>query len=114
MSSFAAGSLVSAGEGRLHSKSTEATIFAINRPRPGLACGVHRPRTQLAILAREAIMPALTLDEQLIFDVAVALKKVKISGFRKGVVAEGRFEVAKTIVEHLRANRWEFSKSRLQ
>jgi hypothetical protein len=26
-------------------------------------------------------MPALTLDEQLIFDVAVALKKVKIPGF---------------------------------
>ena len=26
---------------------------------------------------REALMPALTLDEQLIFDVAVALKKVK-------------------------------------
>jgi len=27
-------------------------------------------------------MPALTFDEQLIFDVAVALKKVKIPGFR--------------------------------
>jgi hypothetical protein len=33
-------------------------------------------------------MPALTLDEQLIFDVAVALKKVKIPGFRKGMVEE--------------------------
>ena len=59
-------------------------------------------------------MPALTLDEQLIFDVAVALKRVKIPRFRKGVVEEGRFEIAKTIVEHLKANRWEFSKSRLQ
>jgi hypothetical protein len=59
-------------------------------------------------------MPALTLDEQLIFDVAVALKRVKIRGFRKGVVEEGRFEIAKTIVEHLKANRWEFSKGRLQ
>ena len=35
-------------------------------------------------------MSTLTLDEQLIFDVAVALKKVKIPGFRKGVVEEGR------------------------
>ena len=59
-------------------------------------------------------MPALTLDEQLIFDVAVALKKVKIPGFRKGVVEEGRFEIAKTIVEHLKTNRWDFAKSRLQ
>jgi hypothetical protein len=29
-------------------------------------------------------MSALTLDEQLIFDVAVALKKVKIAGFPQG------------------------------
>jgi hypothetical protein len=60
----------------------------------------------------EAIMTALTLDEQLIFDVAVALKKVKIPGFRKGVVEEGRFEIAKTIVEYLKSNRWAFSKMR--
>jgi hypothetical protein len=50
-------------------------------------------------------MPALTLDEQLIFDVAVALKKVKIPGFRREVVEEGRFEIAKTIV-YLKVNRW--------
>ncbi len=50
-------------------------------------------------------MPTLTLDEQLIFDVAVALRRVKIPGFRKGVVEEGRFEIAKTIVEQLKANR---------
>jgi hypothetical protein len=56
-------------------------------------------------------MSTLTLDEQLIFDVAVALKKVKIPGFRKGVVEEGRFEIAKTIVEYLRSNRWVFSTS---
>jgi hypothetical protein len=65
-------------------------------------------------LGEAIIMPALTLDEQLIFDVAVALKKVKIPGFRKGVVEEGRFEIAKTIVEHLKASRWEFSKIPLQ
>ena len=59
-------------------------------------------------------MTALTLDEQLIFDVAVALRKVKIPGFRKGVVEEGRFEIAKTIVEYLKSNRWEFSKAPLQ
>jgi hypothetical protein len=69
---------------------------------------------KLGVCAKEAIMPALTLDEQLIFDVAVALKKVKIPGFRKGVVEEGRFEIAKTIVEHLKVNRWEFSKNLLQ
>jgi hypothetical protein len=63
------------------------------------------------VCAKEAIMPALTLDEQLIFDVAVALKRVKIPGFRKGVVDEGRFEIAKTIVEHLKANRWDFQKA---
>jgi hypothetical protein len=59
-------------------------------------------------------MPALTLDEQLIFDVAVALKEVKIPGFRTGVVEEGRFEIAKAIVEYLKGNRWEFSKTPLQ
>ena len=58
-------------------------------------------------------MSTLTLDEQLI-DVAVALKKVKIPAFRKGVVEEGRFEIVKTIVEYLKDNRWEFSKTPLQ
>jgi hypothetical protein len=68
----------------------------------------------VAAFTREAIMTALTLDEQLIFDIAVALKKVKIPGFWKGVVEEGRFEIAKTIVEYLKSNRWEFSKAPLQ
>src|SRR5262245_21858541 len=78
-------------------------------PRANISCD------KLGVCAKEeAIMPALTLDEQLIFDVAVALKKVKIPGFRKGVVEEGRFEIAKTIVEYLKSNRWEFSKAPLQ
>ena len=59
-------------------------------------------------------MSALTVDEQLIVDVAVALKKVKIPGFRKGVVEEGRFEIARTIVDYLKGIRWEFSKTPLQ
>jgi hypothetical protein len=65
-------------------------------------------------LTGEAIMSALTLDEQLIFDVAVALKKVKIPGFRKGVVEEGRFEIAKTIVDYLKDNAGCFQKTPLQ
>jgi hypothetical protein len=80
---------------------------APNTPQPGAS-------VITCLCAREVIMPTLTLDEQLIFDVAVALKQVKIPGFRRGVVEEGRFEIAKTIVEQLKANRWEFSKSRLQ
>ena len=40
-------------------------------------------------------MPALTPDEQLTFDVAVALKKVKMPGSRKAVIEEGRFEIAR-------------------
>ena len=62
----------------------------------------------------EAVTPALTLGEQLIFDVAVALKKVKIPGFRKGVVEEGRFEIAKTIVDYLKDNAGCFQKTPLQ
>ena len=58
-------------------------------------------------------MPALT-SEQLTFDVAVALKKVQIPGFRKLVIEEGRFQIAKTIVEHLKLCRWEFSKQSVQ
>jgi hypothetical protein len=72
-----------------------------------------RPMVVVA-LTGEAIMSALTLDEQLIFDVAVALKKVKIPGFRKGVVEEGRFEIAKTIVDYLKDNAGCFQKTPLQ
>jgi hypothetical protein len=73
-----------------------------------------RPRFKFAAADFLPRNNALTLDEQLIFDVAVALKKVKIPGFRKGVVEEGRFEIAKTIVDYLKSNRWEFSKIPLQ
>ena len=59
-------------------------------------------------------MSALTVDEQIAFDIGVALKKVKVPGFRKALMEEGRFEVAKTIVEHLKLCRWEFSKQPLQ
>ena len=63
---------------------------------------------------RGANMSALTVDEQIAFDIAVALKKVKVPGFRKALMEEGRFEVAKAIVEHLKLCRWEFSKQPLQ
>jgi len=47
-------------------------------------------------------MPALTVDEQIAVDITVALKKVNISHFWKALMEEGRFEIAKTIVEHLK------------
>jgi hypothetical protein len=50
----------------------------------------------------------------MLFTRAPSAKKVKIPGFRKGVVEEGRFEIAKTIVECLKSNRWVFSKTPLQ
>ena len=59
-------------------------------------------------------MAALTVEEQIAFDIAVALKKVKVPGFRKALMEEGRFEIAKTIVEHLKLCRWELSKRPLQ
>jgi hypothetical protein len=55
-------------------------------------------------------MPALTPDEELIFDVAVALRKVKILGFQKAVIEEGRFEIAKRIIEHSKLCHWESAK----
>lgn len=59
-------------------------------------------------------MSALTVDEQLAFDIAVALKKLKVPGFRKALMEEGRFEIGKAIVEHLKLCRWEFTKQPLQ
>ena len=38
-----------------------------------------------------------TPEEQLAVDIAFALKKVKIPGFRKALVEEGRFRIAQTI-----------------
>jgi hypothetical protein len=58
----------------------------------------------------EATMAAWTLKEQLAFDIAFALKKVAIPGFRKALKEEDRFAIATTIVEHLKLCRWEFSK----
>jgi hypothetical protein len=63
-----------------------------------------------ALLAREAIMADWTPEEQLAVDIAFALKKVKIPGFRKALAEEGRSRIAQTIVEHLKLCRWEFSK----
>jgi hypothetical protein len=55
-------------------------------------------------------MAAWTTDEQLTFDLAFALKKVTIPGFRKALTEENRIAIAKTMVEHLKLCRWEFSK----
>ena len=51
-----------------------------------------------------------THEEQLAFDIAFALKKVTIPGFRKALKEEDRFAIAGTIAEHLKLCRWEFSK----
>jgi hypothetical protein len=51
-----------------------------------------------------------TPDEHLTFDIAFALKKVTIPGFRKALTEEHRIAIAQTIVEHLNLCRWEFSK----
>ena len=55
-------------------------------------------------------MPAWTTEEQLTFDLAFALKKVTVPGFRKALSEQDRFSIAKAIVEHLKLCRWEFSK----
>jgi hypothetical protein len=55
-------------------------------------------------------MATWTLEEHLMFDIAFALKKVTISGFRKALKEEDRIAIAKTILDHLKLARWEFSK----
>jgi hypothetical protein len=57
-------------------------------------------------------MPTWTPDEQLTFDIAFALKKVTIPGFRKALSEEDRFSIAKTVLEHLKLCRWEFQNLR--
>ena len=42
------------------------------------------------------------------FDIAFALKKVTIPGFRKTLKEEDRFAIAGTILEQLKLCRWEF------
>ena len=56
-------------------------------------------------------MSAWTPDEHLKFDIAFALKKVTIPGFRKALKEEDRIAIAATILEHLKLCRWEFSKT---
>jgi hypothetical protein len=51
-----------------------------------------------------------TRDEHLTFDIAFALKKVTILGFRKALKEEDRFAIAQTVLEHLKLCRWDFSK----
>ena len=55
-------------------------------------------------------MAAWTRDEHLTFDIAFALKKVTIPGFRKALKEEDRIAIAATILEHLKLCRWECSK----
>ena len=55
-------------------------------------------------------MAAWTRDEHLKFDIAFALKKVTIPGFRKALKEEDRMALAQAILEHLKLCRWEFSK----
>ena len=57
-------------------------------------------------------MAAWARDEHLTFDIAFALKKMTISGFRKALKEEDRIAIAATILEHLKLCRWEFSKPR--
>jgi hypothetical protein len=51
-----------------------------------------------------------TRDERLTFDIAFALRKVTIPGFRKELKEEDRIAIAQTTLEHLKLCRWEFSK----
>jgi hypothetical protein len=51
-----------------------------------------------------------TPQEHLTFDIAFALKKVTIPGFRKALTEEHRIAIAKTILEHLKLCQWEFAK----
>jgi len=55
-------------------------------------------------------MTEWTAAELLRFDIAFALKKVTIPGFRKALTEEQRMAIAGTILEHLKLCRWEFSK----
>jgi hypothetical protein len=51
-----------------------------------------------------------TPDDHLRFDIAFALKKVTILGFRKAITEDDRRAIAQVLVEHLKLCRWEFSK----
>jgi hypothetical protein len=62
------------------------------------------------IRLKEASLVVWTRDERLTFDIAFALKKVTIPGFRKELKEEDRIAIAQTILEHLKLCDWEFSK----
>ena len=53
-------------------------------------------------------MPNWTPDEQLTFDIAFAFKNDP--RLPEGAIEEDRFSIAKTVIEHLKLCRWEFSK----
>ena len=55
-------------------------------------------------------MVVWTRDERLTFDIAFALRKVTIPGFRKELKEEDRIAIAQTILEHLKLCDSEFSK----
>ena len=55
-------------------------------------------------------MVVWTRDERLTFDIAFALKRVTIPGFRKELKDEDRIAIAQAILEHLKLCRWEFSR----
>ena len=49
-------------------------------------------------------------EDHLHFDLAFALTKLPITGFRRRLTEEDRKAIAKAVVEHLKLRRWEFSK----
>jgi hypothetical protein len=55
-------------------------------------------------------MAEWTAEERLYFDIAHALRKVKIPGVRKALTEEQRMAIAGTVLEHLKQCRWEFNK----
>jgi hypothetical protein len=54
----------------------------------------------------EVDLTTWTREVHLTFDIAFALKKVTIRGFRKALKEEDRIAIAKTILEHLKLCRW--------
>jgi len=49
-------------------------------------------------------------EELLYFDIAHALRKVKIPGIRNALTEEQRMAIAGTVLEHLKLCRWAFNK----
>jgi hypothetical protein len=68
--------------------------------RPGSSAGSRR----------EVYVAEWTAEELLYFDIAHALRKVKIPGVRKALTEEQRMAIAGTVLEHLKLCRWEFNK----